>query len=122
MIFSLFLQDVRGDMILDQQLKERILKSITSAIDLKFGDGVTQVLLWSFQRDAKSGPLDIPLKPEGFQKCIRQVFGPGSKSIEDAVTREICSEFKINHTEAMDIAQAIQLIRAKAFRDELMDS
>lgn len=111
-----------ADLNLDQQLKERILKSITSAIDQKFGDGVVQVVLWGFQEDTKLGPLDIPLKPEEFQKCVQRIFGLGSKSIEDAVVREICREFKINQSEDMGIAQAIQLVRANALRDKLTDS
>ncbi len=101
---------------------ERVVDCVTRSIDLKYGEGVRQVLYWKFQDLTKLKISDIPKKPQLFVECMRQLFGAGSASIERTITSEICQEFKIVVPGEPSLARAIEIAKSKRLKDYLTRS
>jgi len=96
-----------------------VLSCIVRAIDTKFGPGVREVLFWKFQEATKLSASDIPKKPDLFVKYMREIFGEGSRSIEKAITEEICEEFDVVVRGEPDFVRAIELARSKKLKEDL---
>lgn len=99
-----------------------MLESITRSIDSKYGEGVRQVLFWKFQDITKLKVTDIPIKPQLFVDCMRQIFGTGSHSIERTITEEISHEFNVTVTADASFSKAVELARSKRLKEDLTDN
>ena len=105
----------------DLPFNQRVVDCVTRAIDIKYGEGVRQVLYWKFQDTTKLGIRDIPKRPDLFVNCMRQIFGAGSSSIERAITDEMVHEFKIVVPGDPSFVRAVELAKSKRLKEDLTD-
>lgn len=101
---------------------EQVIQSVIKSLDTRFGASLTQVLFWKFQENTKLRISDIPLKPDLFIECVRNVFGAGSGAIERTLTEGISHDFSINLHGEMDFVKAVQVARSSKLKGDLTDS
>lgn len=73
---------------LDTEILQCINKGLAS-----FGDSVPQMILYNFKWMTKLERVDIPRKPEEFEKSLDRVFGEGSALVRKAIINEINTKF-----------------------------
>lgn len=98
----------RKEILLANPKAQSIVASVERAL-LSYGDGVPQVILWNFKKKTRLPTQAIATKPEEFVACLHEIFGAGARAIEDRLTQQICSDYKVDRSKVSGLAQAIKL-------------
>ncbi|MGI0081040.1 MAG: hypothetical protein ACRECH_15635 [Nitrososphaerales archaeon] len=83
-----------------------ILSCIEDALK-PFGDSFSTVVFWNLKRTralSREGLLD---NPEAFRECLREIFGTGSRIVEQHIVLELKNRFNLRSEDLVDCARAI---------------
>ena len=89
-----------------------VMKCLERGFD-HYGPTTKQVVFWELDKNYKLKENKILLQPEKFVQCLRQIFGPGSKTIEKVIIEEIKSSPRYSNVNDSDLILALKQIRAQ---------
>ena len=77
-----------------------------------YGSTTKQVVFWELEKSYKVRENEILMQPEKFVRCLRQIFGPGSKTVEKVIIEEIKSSPRYSDVNDSDLIVVLKQIRA----------
>jgi hypothetical protein len=90
---------------------EKILECIDTAFR-KLGETVAKSIFFYLKKDFSLERLEIPKKPEAFEKALASVFGEqGAKVIEKLILVEIRNAFQLEESSSSTFKEAIAIIK-----------
>ena len=84
-----------------------ILSCVEAALK-PFGDNFARVVFWNLERSHGVSKEEIVDKPEAFRECLKQIFGTGSRVVEQHIVAEIRNRFNLHSEDLVDCVKAIQ--------------
>jgi hypothetical protein len=78
----------------------------------RFGESVPQVITYNLKWLYGMTQQEIPTRPDGFEKCLDQIFLSGSLYVKKAIIGEVKEKFGLDG-EYANLKQAIEAARAK---------
>ena len=63
---------------------------------VSLGESARQAIYWHIEQDDHLKREEIPRKPQEFIKALQKLFGPGTKTIEKSILRQIRIRFSIS--------------------------
>jgi hypothetical protein len=93
-------------------INEYVTSCLERGLD-HYGPTTKQVVFWELDKNFKVKENKILMQPEKFVKCLRQMFGPGSKTIEKVIIEEIKSSPQYSNVCDSDLILALKQMRAQ---------
>ncbi|MHB8566174.1 MAG: hypothetical protein ACYC7D_03835 [Nitrososphaerales archaeon] len=92
----------------------RLFSTIHRALEI-YGKGISESILWSFERETGLAPVEILNHPKIFSESIVKIFGElSAKRIESAILFEIGREFRLQLSRRTELGTAMLLAKSKA--------
>lgn len=86
---------------------EGILSCLESAMK-PFGDSFSGIVFYNLNKSRKVSREEAVDKAESLVECLREIFGAGSKVIEQKVCQELKNRFSLSDEDSSDCLRAIR--------------
>jgi hypothetical protein len=101
--------------LLAREVNERILAATTRGLE-RLGKSVSHVTFWKFQQDTGIEPDKISTNSEAFSACMKKLFGPGYRVVENTIARELVEEFRLQNVRTNDYGILVAEIKKDALK------
>ena len=89
----------------------QVLEYVDRGLD-HYGATTKQVVYYNLETNFKLAKGDILKHPEKFVQSIREMFGPGSRSIEQVIILEMQTSSELKDLDRSDLVTALKQARA----------
>ncbi len=97
----------------DREFDAEILQVIQRTLSERFGEDVTKVVVYNFQKFSRASKEEIARNPKQFDSFLESLFGTGSGMIRKMIAREIAKHFQLTGSaaEVFDLNKIIKEAR-----------